>query len=192
MDTAVQYTVKRQFWQIFGTTVRTYDTAGKLVCLAHAKAFKLREQIAFYADEAKSRILFSIQARQIIDLGATYDITDPNGQRLGSLRRKGLGSTFVRDEWLLLDAHEQTTGTIMEDSRGLGMLRRYLDFAALLIPQRFEVVLGGQLAGTIQQNKNPFTVKLQCSFSSAAQSQLGDTLLLAIPNLLAVIEARQS
>jgi uncharacterized protein YxjI len=188
----ITYTVKRQFWQIFGTTVRTYDAAGKLVCLAHAKAFKLREQIIFYDDETRNQVLFSIQARQIIDLGATYDITDAKGQRLGSLRRKGLSSTFVRDEWLLLDANEQHIGTITEDSQGLGILRRYLNFAALLIPQRFEVNLGGQPAGTIQQNKNTFTVKLQCSFSSSSQSQLGETLLLAIPNILAAIEARQS
>ncbi len=188
----ISYTVKRQFWQIFGTTVRTYDREGKLVCLAHAKAFKLREQITFYADETKAQILFSIQARQIIDIAATYDITGADGQRLGSLRRKGLRSTFVRDEWLLLDPNEQQIGTITEDSQGLGLLRRYVDFVAFLVPQRFEIRLGDQLAGTLQQNKNPFTVKLQCNYQPIAKDRLGETLLLAIPNLIAIIEARQN
>ena len=188
----ISYTVKRQFWQIFGTTVRTYDAAGKLVCLAHAKAFKLREQITFYTDEAKSQALFNIQARQIIDIGATYDITGADDQRLGSLRRKGLRSTFVRDEWLLLDPNEQQIGIITEDSQGLGLLRRYIDFVAFLIPQKFEITIDDQTVGTLQQNKNPFTVKLQCGYTSAAKTQLSNTLLLAIPNLLAIIEARQN
>ena len=187
----VTYTVKRQFWQFFGTTVRTYDNTDKLICLAHAKAFKLKEQVTFYADETKSTPLFSIAARSIIDLGATYDISDVGGQRLGSLRRKGLRSTFIRDEWLLLDPQEQPLGNITEDTTGLGLLRRYVDFVSLLVPQRFSMQLKDQVVGSMQQNKNPFTVRLQCSYDQAAVQSLDNRLLIAIPNLLAIIEARQ-
>lgn len=186
------YTVKRQFWQFFGTTVRTYDGSGQLICLAHAKAFKLKEQISFYADEARSAVLFSVAARSVLDLGATYDITDASGQRLGSMRRKGLKSTFIRDEWLILDAQEQQIGSIIEDTAGLGLLRRYIDFVSLFIPQRFTLMLGDQEAGSMQQNKNPFTVRLQCSYKQQAVQSQDNRLLIAMPNLLAIIEARQS
>lgn len=188
----IHYTIKRQFWQLLGTTVRTYDATGRMVCLAYASDFKLREQVTFYGDEAKSQVLFRVEIRRILDISPTYDITNLTGELLGSLRRKNLKSSLLRDEWLILDANEQGIGSIREDSQRLALLRRFLILAAFFLPQRYEIHVGEQLLGTIQQNKNRLKLKLQCSYQAAAKERLGETLLLAIPNLLAVIEARQN
>lgn len=136
--------------------------------------------------------LFSIKARNIIDISATYDIFDNNGNAIASLRRKGLASSFVRDEWLILNTSEQQIGTITEDSDLLGILRRYVNFVALFVPQKFEITTGSGVIGTMQQNKNPLTVKLECTFNEDIQSQLGTLLPIAIPSMLAIIETRQA
>ncbi len=188
----ITYFVERQFLKLVGATVRTFDVNRNLLCKAEQKAFKLREQVPFYADEAKTTPLFQIKARNIIDIAATYDITTADGERIGALKRKGLASAFVRDEWLILNGQDQEIGLIAEDSALLGVLRRYVDFVALFVPQKFTVTVSGQEIAHMQQNKNPFTVKLTCTYEPQAPNLLGNVLVLAIPSMLAIIEARQN
>lgn len=185
--------VERQILKLVGATIRTYDENRNLLCRADQKGFKLKEQIYFYKDEEKTQELFSIKARKILDIASTYDIFDTNGTILGSLRRKGMASTFVRDEWLILDGKEQQIGMIQEDSQLLGVIRRFIDLAALFMPQKFHVTIGNEQVGKMQQNKNPLTVKLACDFADDFGKRLGnETLAFAIPSMLAIIEARQN
>ena len=186
------FRVVRKILKLVGATIHTYDDHGQLLCPAEQKGFKLNEQIQFYRDDEKTQPIFSIKARQIIDIAATYDIFDVQDVKLASLRRKGMSSMFVRDEWVVLNAQEQEVALIQEDSTLLGVLRRWIDFVALLMPQKFVVSMDNQKVGTIQQNKNPLTVRLQCELQAAAVQQLGQTVALAIPSMLAIIEQRQS
>lgn len=185
--------VDRQFFKLVGATTRTYDEQNNLVCRADQKAFKLKEEVIFYKDEAKMMPYFNVNARKIIDLGMTYDITDSaTGQLVASLRRMGIMSAFVRDEWLILNANEQEIGRIVEESAGLGFLRRQFPLVAVFLPQRFAISINGQEYGTMQQNRNPFTLKLYCTYADNINSLLGTLLPIAIPSLIEMIEARQN
>ncbi len=184
--------VERQFLKLIGETVRTYDENHTLLCRADQKAFKLKEQIYFFHDEEKQQPYFSVMARNILDIAPTYDIFDTDGKRICSLRRKGITSTFVRDHWLVLNADEVQIGEIVEDTDLFGVLRRYIDFIALFVPQKFEIHIGDKTVGHMQQNKNPFTVKLACEIDDAVATEFGALPTLAIPNVLALIEARQN
>ncbi len=175
--------VERQILKLVGATVRTFDENRTLLCKAEAKAFTLKEQVNFYKDEAKTQQFFSMQARQIMDFGATYDIFDQTGTKVAALRRKGMASAFVRDEWLILNQTDQEIGTINEDSNLLGVLRRYFDFVALFVPQKFVIATTTGVIGTIEQNKNPLTVRLACDFSDQIENQLGTLLPIAIPSI---------
>lgn len=183
--------VERQIFKLAGATIRTYDTNHTLICKAEQKAFKLKEDIPFYSDEDKTNEIFRIRARRIIDIGATYDITDPSGNLIGSLKREGLSSTFIKDSWLILNVAGETIGKVEEDSSVLGLIRRYVDLVSLFIPQKFTISFGDQVVGFIRQNKNPFTVRLQCTWQPEAVNSLGNTLIYAIPSMLAIIEGRQ-
>lgn len=187
----MKYRAERQFLKLVGATVRTYDESNNLACKAEAKAFKLKEEITFFSDEEKTKSLFSIKARNIFDISATYDIF-VNGTKQAALRRKGLASAFVRDEWHILDQNDVQIGLITEDSNMFGIIRRWVDFVALIFPQKFEIRFGDSLVGTMQQNKNPFTVKLACDYDDAKVGNLGSILPVAIPSMLAIIDARQS
>src|SRR4030067_2129477 len=118
-----QYLLKRQVFALTGK-FRVYDPAENLVLFSEQKMFRLREDIRVYSDESKSQELLTIQARQIIDFSAAYDVMDATtGEKVGVLRRKGLAS-LLRDEWEVLDASDQLRGLLFEDSMGLALPRR--------------------------------------------------------------------
>jgi hypothetical protein len=75
-------------------------------------------------------------------------------------------SAFAQDHWFILDAAGNTVGEIMEDSALLGVIRRFVDFAAYFLPQKYTVRFGDQPVATIQQRRNPFTVKYDYAIDS--------------------------
>jgi uncharacterized protein YxjI len=190
--TQAQYVVRRQVFKLFGAAFHVYDTAGNVVLYSKQKAFKFKEDIRLYTDESMSTELLTIQARQVIDFGATYDVVDaPTRQKVGAFRRKGLKS-MIRDEWAVLDPHDREVGTLMEDSTMLALVRRFVEAAAMFMPQKFHADLAG--VGTVarfQQNFNPFVRKLTVDFSPDAGGRFDRRMGLAAGILLSAIEGRQ-
>ena len=186
-----QYVVRRKVFKIFGNAFHVYDTSRNLVLYSKQKAFKLKEDIRLYTGEDQSVELLTIRARQIIDFGAAYDVVDAvSRQKLGAFKRKGWKS-LVRDEWVILDAHDNEAGRIREDSTGLALLRRAIDAGGVL-PQKFHAELqGAGLVARFQQNFNPFVRKLKVDFSPDTAGRFDRRLGLAAAILLVAIEGRQ-
>jgi uncharacterized protein YxjI len=187
----MKYHVKRQIFTLLGAVVRTYNEQEQLVCMAKQKAFKLKEEIHFYHDEAKTQLFFSVKARKVLDFSATYDITDATGKHIASLKRQGLSSAFVRDIWEIHDVNGQQMGQIAEDSDTLGVLRRHVDMISLFLPQKYDITMGSEHIGSMQQNRNPFTLRLECEYDDSKVQYLGTILPIAIPSMLSIIDARQ-
>ena len=59
-------------------------TEGALLAFAEQKRMKLKEEVVFFADESKSRPVFSFKARQRLDVHARHDVLDEHGTPLGS------------------------------------------------------------------------------------------------------------
>ncbi|HEX6912069.1 MAG TPA: hypothetical protein VF142_16830 [Longimicrobium sp.] len=70
------------------------DAAGQLRMYVKQKLLKLKEQVTIFADEGQTIPLYHIKADRVIDFNATYNITSPDGQQLGSVRRKGRRSLW--------------------------------------------------------------------------------------------------
>jgi hypothetical protein len=70
------------------------DGAGHLLCYVRQKAFKLKEAVKVYADEAQTNLLYTIGADRIIDFSAEYHIRDATGQLLGMVKRRGMRSLW--------------------------------------------------------------------------------------------------
>jgi hypothetical protein len=181
-----KYIIRRKFWQILGATVFVETAEGQPVMNAKLKAFKLREDIRLYSDEARTDEILRIGARTIIDLGITYDVFDSKtNEKIGSVKRKGWKS-ILQDEWEIWDANEQVIGTVKEDSMTMALLRRFL---TNLIPQNFHMRdTKGDSIGTVHQNFNPFTVKLNAQFQ---ESNVDRRLAVVAVVMLAAIEGRQ-
>ncbi|MCE5190588.1 MAG: hypothetical protein LLG08_02290 [Actinomycetia bacterium] len=190
---AERYVVRRKVFKLAGGAFHVYDPQGMLVAYSEQKAFKLKEDIRVYADESKTRELLVIQARQVIDFSAAYDVTDSTTRaKVGALRRRG-GRSILRDEWKVLDPSDAEVGTIIEDSMGWALFRRML---TNLVPQKYDVffpdVTTGQKIANMDQQFNPFVYKLDVDLSTDPAKRFDRRLAVSAAILLAAIEGRQN
>lgn len=183
-----RYLLRKKFFKIFGGAFHIYDDLGNVAFYSKMKAFKLKEDLRVFTGEDMNEEVLSIKARKILDISATYDVTDTaTGQKIGALRRKGLKS-LLRDEWLILDANDQEQGLIQEDSMILALVRRLL---SNLVPQTFQGTMGGAPVFTFRQYFNPFIQKIELNFGADTAGRLDRRMGIAAAVLLCAIEGRQ-
>lgn len=184
-----QYLMKRKFFS-FANKYYIYNPQGDVIFFCHQKMFKLKEDIRVYNDENKSQELLLIQARQVVDFAAAYDVYDATTHmHVGSIRRKGFRS-MVRDKWQLLTPSEGQLGAIEEDSLGSALLRRLL--LGSLLPQSYHVFLLGDPVATFRQRFHLLRFVLEIDFSRNITEKLDPRLGIAAAILLAAIEGRQN
>ncbi len=183
------YLIRRKVLTLVGAQFHVFDPNGQVVMFSKMKAFKLREDIRLYTGEDMQNELITIQARNIVDFSAAYDVVDAvTGEKVGALKRKGFKS-IIKDEWMILDANDNQIGSIKEDNTGLALLRRFL---TNLIPQSFDIEINGQAVAECRQRFNPFIMKLEVDFAKDAGHILDRRLGLAAGILLCAIEGRQN
>jgi hypothetical protein len=183
-----RYLLKRQVLALTGI-IRIYNPYGQMVLFSQQKMFKLKEDIRVYTDETRSQELLYIQARQIIDFSAAYDVIDSQvGTKVGVLRRKGFRS-IVRDEWEVLDTSNQPMGALYEDSLRQALLRRFL--LGILLPQNYDLSISDMRVADLRQKFNLFRYELEIDFSMDTSHLLDHRLGIAAGILLGIIERRQ-
>ena len=74
------------------------DEEGELVAYVEQKTFALKEDLRFWADEAKTAELFRIKARQRFDPRARYRVTDAEGAEIGELGKE-FKRSLARSTW---------------------------------------------------------------------------------------------
>ncbi|HYE60607.1 MAG TPA: hypothetical protein VD997_01305 [Phycisphaerales bacterium] len=186
------YTIRRKVFKIFGAAFHIYDPSGNLAGYCKQKAFKIKEDIRIYTDESMQQELVSIRARHVLDFSTTYDVTLPDGFAMGSLRRKGLSSTFLRDEWLMFDDKNRQVAVVKEDNAFAAFCRRYLDFVAFFFPQKFTLTkTDGTPIAKFRQHFNPLVFRMSVAVL-ADDPEINDLVILATGCLLTAIEGRQS
>ncbi len=191
IDDHSEYMIRRKILSILGAKFHVYDSNGDLIAFCKQKAFKLKEDIRIYSDESMAEEIVVIQARNIVDFGAAYDVIDSRKEeKVGALRRKGFKS-LLRDSWEFLGTDDEPIARLQEDSMLLATVRRFL---SNLVPQTYHVTPLDQADGegphlvTYKQFFNPFVYKLQVSVDREA---VDPRLALAAGILLAAIEGRQ-
>ena len=89
------------------------DAAGSLVLYVKQKAFKLKEDVTVYADEAQAKPVYRIAADRVIDFNAKYDITTAAGEKLGTIKRQGMRSLW-KSHYDVSDARGATLFSVKE------------------------------------------------------------------------------
>jgi uncharacterized protein YxjI len=109
---------------------------GVLLATAQQKRLAFKEQVTFYADDARTVALFSFRARKRLDLGSGYDVLDAAGAQIGSFR-KDFGRSLLRSTWHLEAPGLEATGT--ERNATVAVLRRVWDLVPVVgeIPAPF-------------------------------------------------------
>ena len=138
-DTAQRFTLRQKITMM----VNRYElralgedgAEGPLIALAQQKRMAFKEEVTFFADEARTHPVFGFKARSRMDLGATYDVTDANGAVIGEFR-KDFAKSLMRSTW-----HLTTPAGIVavgqERSQGVAVARRLLGLIGdLPIPLR--------------------------------------------------------
>jgi uncharacterized protein YxjI len=122
-------------------TVGPGDTEGPMVAFAQQKRMAFKEQVTLYTDDTKQVPVLGFKARSVLDLGATYDVTDANGAPIG-LFRKDFAKSLLRSTW-----HVEQPGlpvaTGQERNFAVALLRRFSDSLSWL-PYHFDFVANGQ------------------------------------------------
>jgi uncharacterized protein YxjI len=185
------FLAQRQVFKLLGAAFRLKTADGRLLAYSKQKAFKLREDIRVYSDEAQTIELLHIRADRIIDFSAAYSVVDSRtGEHVGSLRRKGWSSMF-RDSWELLDPQGNVRGRVVEDSSWKALVRRTIEIASVFLPQTFLIQIDGQTVATMQQNFLGIPPRYAVDLSHDIEGKLPRPLAVATVILLLAIEGRQ-
>ncbi|WP_250038145.1 hypothetical protein [Paractinoplanes maris] len=109
-----------------------------ILAFAQQKRMAFKEQVTLYTDDTKQVPVFGFKARQRIDLGATYDVTDASGAPIG-LFKKNFKESLIRSTWHL---EQPGFGTLVgrETNQLVAILRRFVDSLSWL-PYHFDFVL---------------------------------------------------
>lgn len=183
-------TIKQQLLRFPGKYMRIYDAQNHLLGVAHGKAFQLREKIYIFSDKDMKYKIGSSTTQKILDFNVTFTISGIHNKKLGFMERRGLSSEFVRDAWLIKNKSQNIIGTLMEDSKKLGIIRRFL---LGFIPQKHTLKLNSGHELTIVQSFNPviLTYKIYSNNFGMIKKELGETFLIGILSTIAVIEGQQ-
>ncbi len=99
------------------------DEEGERFAFVEQKRFKFKEDIRFFADEAKQVQILGIKARRRFDPAARYDITGAEGERIGEIQ-KAFAKSLLRSTYLLFDADGNQVCEARERSLAVALLRR--------------------------------------------------------------------
>jgi hypothetical protein len=145
-----------------GTRVRVVDAAGRRVAYLRRKKFRLKEDVRVYEDEDQKRQLFCIRADRIVDFGASYAVSGPDGRTLGAVRQRGVHSLW-KSTYEVADAHGKMIGVIHEENpfvKVLDSLAEALPFAdtlgGLFFNPAYLVDLGGETVLRMQKERSVF------------------------------------
>ena len=130
------------------------SAGGAPLAFVRQKRMAIKEDIRFFRDEGETEELFRIKARAVLELGGRYDVTTPDGERIGVLE-KVFGRSLFRSTWRALDASEQEVARAQERSLFIALLRRVIDFAPygeyVPIPFHFTISRGEQQVGEFRR-----------------------------------------
>ena len=163
--TAAMYVPTFYVKQKFAMTTNRYElfaanpdgSFGQSMGLAEQKRLAFKEEVTFYADDTKTRPVFSFKARKKIDLNAGYDIFDEARNQIGFFR-KDFGASLLRSTFHLEGPGYAGTG--QERSQAVAIIRRFTDIPFLPIHFDFVTPEGQPLLGVERQGsvRDKYTV----------------------------------
>jgi uncharacterized protein YxjI len=127
---------------------------GQPIAFVRQKRLAIKEDIRFFADENETDELFRLKARALMEFGGRYDVTTPDGEKVGVLG-KVFGKSLLRSTWQVLDASEQELATAKERSVPVAILRRVIDAVPygdfIPIPFHFTIDAGDRHLGDLNR-----------------------------------------
>ena len=111
---------------------------GEMVAFAEQKRMAFREEVTLYTDESRRAVLCRFKARQILDVGAAYDVWDHAGTPIGMFR-KDFAKSLLRSTWHL--EQQGITAVGQERSPVVAIVRRVWEMVTdipFFVPYHFD------------------------------------------------------
>jgi uncharacterized protein YxjI len=130
------------------------SSPGQPLAFVRQKKLAIKEDIRFFADETEAEELFRIKARAVFEVRGRFDLTTPEGERIGLLE-KVFGISLLRSTWRIYDANEQQVALAKEKSMATAILRRGIDLVPYgeLVPILFQftILMDGREVGELRR-----------------------------------------
>jgi uncharacterized protein YxjI len=174
------------------------DEEGELAAYVEQKTFALKEDLRFWADEAKSHEAFRLKARQRFDPAARYRVTDAQGEDIGELG-KAFRRSLARSTWRVYSPAGEEIAWATERSLFRSLLRRAVSLGGFipivgdllgLIPIRyhFDFYLGDAKIGSLERRfgiRDRYVLDLGGDAERALDRRLAIALAVAMDALQA-------
>jgi uncharacterized protein YxjI len=159
--------------------------------------FKFKEDIRFWADDSKTQELLRIKARQRFDPRARYDVTAPDGSKIGEIQ-KVFGKSLFRSTYSMFDAQGNEVAIAQERNLVVALFRRLAgfvpyvgDFADWLpIPYHFDFLHNGTRLGVHERRKWKLRDTYDIDMSEDTGHTIDRRLILAIAVGMDALQAR--
>ena len=173
------------------------DDDGEPFCFVEQKRFKFKEDIRFFSDETKEHEMLKILARQRFDPRARYDISTPDGAKVGEIQ-KVFGASLLRSTYTLFDPAGTELCIVREKSMPKALFRRAVGFIPyvenvadwLPIAYDFEFIHGEEVIGEHRRRRWKWRDVYDMDFSADTQRRLDRRLVLATAVGLDALQAR--
>ncbi|MFE7775456.1 hypothetical protein ACFU5O_16450 [Streptomyces sp. NPDC057445] len=132
MQQMSEFLVEQKITAFVNRYVVTGPDGRGVLAFAEQKRLKLKEQVTLWTGEDRAEVLAGFKARQVIDFGATYDVTGPDGAPIGSFRKDAKAS-LLRSTWHLAQG-EAPSARGTERSLGVALARRAVEVADAVLP----------------------------------------------------------
>jgi len=170
---------------------------GEPFCFVEQKRFKFKEDIRFFTDETKQQEILKILARQRFDPRARYDVTLPDGTKVGQIQ-KVFGKSLLRSTFVIYDATGQEVATARERSLPVALIRRvfglipYVEMVAefLPIPYDFEFLRDEEHLGMLRRRRMQWRDIYDFDLTGDEARTLDRRLALAIAVGMDALQAR--
>ncbi len=89
------------------------DSIGNTRAYVKQKLFKFKEHVKVFADDSQTELKYEIKASKWLDFNSSYVFTDPSGNNMGRVVRKGWRSLW-KASYLIFDEKDQQDLIIQE------------------------------------------------------------------------------
>jgi uncharacterized protein YxjI len=164
-------------------------------CFVQQKRFAWKEDLRFFSDGSRSQELMRILARQRFDPAATYDVTLPDGRKLGEFQKR-FGASLLRSTYEIRGP--RGTVTVQERNVLVALFRRLVGFVPyvgqyadwLPIPYHFTYTHEGREIGVHRRRVGSLRDVYDLDLSADADRVLDRRLALATAVGLDALQAR--
>ncbi len=166
--------------------ISVVDSKDQEIFYIEQKVLALKEAVKVFDNQKDKNLLYTMQANQIIDFGATYTFRDKNGHEIGTIQQEGMRSLF-QASYTITDKKGASLYTIKQTNPMIAVLDSLIN----IIPFA-ELVSGFILNPTYAVTKNDsqqviFTMKKKPSFFESNFEVINDEEISDKDELLLIL-----